>query len=435
MDSTRGHVYAKNGLIDGEFDPDDSEGNERDALPPNNGVDELFERVRTQWNSGDWESLSMMDLYHLVDHPDRANLMLFAAAGSLQCNDYEGARKQIGLALKWGSSEERIRRMVLSGLYNSLGRTYAINGQKANAIKHFNKSISIGFPHGDVEAVQKARINEQLAQLELCFPFDFEDDASKKRTFLRKRDSFLSTGNKYNALSFIHQTLLPQMYLEIGVDQGKSLALAKCEAIGVDPVLKERIRLGNECSVVTSTSDEFFMDFYEKFITNTPDLVLLDGMPLIEYTLRDFNNMERCATPTTLVMVSGIYPNDSDQAQRRRQGMDWVGDVWKLPEILTEYRPDLFTLGVDTADNGLFIVAGLDTENRELEDNMARILEKYIHIDTPPVSVMRKKGAVAYNHPKVISLLEILKQARDQHIEKSALLLERLNTIRDKHGI
>lgn len=70
----------------------------------------LLECARTQWQFGDWESLTKLDRDILQHHPDRAKLALLAAAGRLQTNndsDIE-TRQFIRLAQDWGVSNKLI---------------------------------------------------------------------------------------------------------------------------------------------------------------------------------------------------------------------------------------------------------------------------------------------------------------------------------------
>ena len=45
-------------------------------------------------------------------------------------------------------------------------------------------------------------------------------------------------------LSELHRVLEPRSYLEVGVRHGKSLELASCPAVGVDPVPELTVELG-----------------------------------------------------------------------------------------------------------------------------------------------------------------------------------------------
>jgi len=65
---------------------------------------------------------------------------------------------------------------------------------------------------------------------------------------------------KHDVLAWLHSWLQPALYLEIGVDQGVSLACASGPAIGVDPrpALSLTVQLLPTARIVASSSDGFF---------------------------------------------------------------------------------------------------------------------------------------------------------------------------------
>jgi hypothetical protein len=125
----------------------------------------LLERARTQWQFGDWESLSRIDREALGHHPERAKLALLAAAGCLQINAAAPARQFIRLAQEWGCSRRLVSQILVAGVHNSLGRVAAIAGDQLRALKHFEQAIGIGTPGAESRLLVQARASEQLAQL------------------------------------------------------------------------------------------------------------------------------------------------------------------------------------------------------------------------------------------------------------------------------
>ena len=84
----------------------------------------LLEHARTQWQFGDWDSLARINRDALQHHPVRAELALLAAAGKLQTGENNSeARRFIRLAQSWGASKKLISRILIAGVYNSLGRS------------------------------------------------------------------------------------------------------------------------------------------------------------------------------------------------------------------------------------------------------------------------------------------------------------------------
>lgn len=125
----------------------------------------LLERSLTQWQFGDWQSLSQLNHEILQHHPDRAKLALLSAAGRFQIGQLTEARQFIGFAKDWGVSDNCIRRILIAGAYNSLGRAASICEQSHRALKHFEHAISIGSPGSDVKLLAMARTREQLSQI------------------------------------------------------------------------------------------------------------------------------------------------------------------------------------------------------------------------------------------------------------------------------
>ena len=357
-------------------------------------IDEnLLERSRTQWQFGDWQSLAQLNRDTLQHHPDRAKLALLAAAGRLQVGQDAEANAYISLAHDWGVSKKLISQILIAGVHNSIARAAAICNQQQRALQHFESSIQIGTPGADTKLLTQARIQHQLAQLPIVGQGQPSIRLDHAPFAVPPAPTF--TNDLYAVLAELHETIDPNFYLEIGVGRGRSLALAKCKAIGVDPVPQERLLFGPNIQIITASSDEFFAEQAEQVLTTQPDLVLLDGMPLVDYVLRDFLAIESRALPHTFIAISGIFPRIAETATRHRTSADWLGDIWKLPEILRTYRPDLQLLALDTEPAGLLLVCGLDPKNTVLKEKYKELIPLMQKIEPPPLEIIQRANAAS----------------------------------------
>ena len=125
----------------------------------------LLERARTQWQFGDWQSLANLERDSLQHHPDRAKLVLLAAAGRLQIGQGSEAKQYIRLAQDWGCSKKHISQVLISGVHNSIGMAAAMGAHQQRAALHFEKAISIGSPSSDIQLLTQARTAHQVGQL------------------------------------------------------------------------------------------------------------------------------------------------------------------------------------------------------------------------------------------------------------------------------
>lgn len=201
-----------------------------------------------------------------------------------------------------------------------------------------------------------------------------------------------------DVLRWIQQALRPEFYLEIGVRNGGSLCLASCDAVGVDPAPDIRYPLPSTARIVTDTSDAFFEHGSDALLAGKRiDLAFIDGMHLFEFVLRDFINIERHASPASVVVIDDVFPNHPRQARRERSTQVWTGDVWKIVWCLREYRPDLAFLTLDTAPTGLLVIFGLDPQNKVLSERYEEILAKFVSAEwsVPPKECLLREGSLA----------------------------------------
>jgi len=220
--------------------------------------------------------------------------------------------------------------------------------------------------------------------------------------------------HKHDVLAFLHQILQPSLYLEIGVDEGLSLARALGPAIGIDPrpFLSLKAQLPESARVLPLSSDAFFSDEAKQLLPTPPELIFIDGMHLFEFVLRDFISVERHACPHSLVVIDDIYPCHPVQASRRRRSDAWTGDVWKFHRILERERPDLTLLALNAHTTGLLLIAGLNPEDMTLQASYPKLIREFRPVQNLPEAVLDRIGAIPSSSTVLADLLRCLKKAK-----------------------
>ena len=225
---------------------------------------------------------------------------------------------------------------------------------------------------------------------------------------------------RHEFLAALHHSTRPRNYLEIGVDTGASLTFSRVPSIGIDPMFSIQSELRTEVHLVRKTSDQFFARrdplryvrggrnplrnlrhnrplFGRLAGRGTIDLAFIDGMHLFEFALRDFMNIERHSSSTTVIVFDDMLPRNVVEAARDRQTSAWTGDVYKVVPVLREYRPDLIAVVVDTTPTGVLVVLAPDHTNTVLRDHYDEIVELNVCPDPQnvPTSVLERLEAVS----------------------------------------
>lgn len=178
----------------------------------------------------------------------------------------------------------------------------------------------------------------------------------------------------YGLLRRIHELRQPDLYVEIGVHEGHSLAFVQpgTRIVGVDPAPKVA-EPPPDTTIVAETSDDFFAN-PAALRGEAIDLAFADGLHLWEQTLRDVANLERHSAPASVILIHDCNPIDEVTAARERTTAVWSGDVWKTVVALRRFRPDLSVVTADVEPTGLAIVTQLDPTNRVLFDRFDEIV-------------------------------------------------------------
>jgi hypothetical protein len=213
---------------------------------------------------------------------------------------------------------------------------------------------------------------------------------------------------RHEFLRQLHNVTAARNYLEIGVNDGRSLALSRVPSIGIDPAFKVTAPLRADIQLVRATSDDFFAGRdplgHLKSARNplknlrrgrpllahylggtTLDLSFIDGMHLFEFALRDFINVEKYADWSSVIVFDDMLPRNADEAARDRHTDAWAGDVYKIISVLERYRPDLVVVPVDTRPTGMVTVFGADAANTVLSDSYEEILQEQVVPDPQKV--------------------------------------------------
>ncbi len=169
------------------------------------------------------------------------------------------------------------------------------------------------------------------------------------------------------ALELAHAIFEPRTYVEIGCRKGHSLRLAKCPSVAIDPEFEITAELTAPTRIFRQTSDAFFArPDVQDVLGGHFDLAFIDGMHQVEFALRDFINLERHASPGSVILIDDVLPSDMTWTTREREGQYWTGDVYRLIPLLRRYRPDLRVDVFDIEIKGLAVISGLNPHDMVL---------------------------------------------------------------------
>jgi len=200
-------------------------------------------------------------------------------------------------------------------------------------------------------------------------------------------------------LGELHTRLRPRTYLEIGVRNGDSLARSRPQSrsVGIDPEFLVKAPLRGTVSLERTTSDDYFArPDATDWLGGEIELAFIDGMHLFEFALRDFINVEKHCTWSSVIVFDDMFPRTVDEAARDRHTSAWTGDVFHMQDVLRTYRPDLTVLVADTHPTGLLLVTGLDPSSTVLDAAYDEIVARYVKDDPQdvPDDVLRRVGAL-----------------------------------------
>jgi hypothetical protein len=219
-----------------------------------------------------------------------------------------------------------------------------------------------------------------------------------------------------------HEVLDPPSYLEIGIRNGGSLALARSASIGIDPAYRLLQAPPPNTKLFRQTSDDYFerAEPLAPFAGAPIAFSFIDGMHLAEFALRDFVNVERYAHWTGVVVFDDILPRDVEMAARDRQTRIWTGDVYKVLAVLAEHRPDLICVRVDTEPTGLLLVLGLDPDSRVLGDRLDDITAGLVVPDPQdvPADVLERRGVLDPEAALAAPFWSMLRDARARGLSR-----------------
>jgi predicted O-methyltransferase YrrM len=202
--------------------------------------------------------------------------------------------------------------------------------------------------------------------------------------------------SRYEFLLQLHTALKPRGYIEIGVQTGGSLILSQCDSIGIDPYPTIIEQLSAHHRIRQVTSDLFFSDqLVDNDLPRHVDFAFIDGMHLAEYALRDFMHVEAVGHSGTVIAIDDVLPYNEAIATREQPPGDWTGDVWKLIDVLRDYRPDLTLTLVNTFPTGTLVVTDVNPTDRSLHALYDDLEAGLVHDVPPPHWVVARETAVS----------------------------------------
>jgi hypothetical protein len=266
----------------------------------------------------------------------------------------EGQRKNYREAIRWLQGAIQINENI-PDFYDNLGAALISAGKIADARRQFHRALALQ-PGRDSARTQLAR-------------------------------SLMPGGAYTELIERLLRWRTPKVYLEIGIRQGRTLALAKPPtlAIGVEKKPDIRYRFEAPTRIYEVDPLEFLgSDRIAKLAgRNRFDIAMIRSPRSFEEAYDTFVALEAISGKDSILMLHGTLAPDPVAGARERNSNFWVGDLWKLVPCLLEKRPELGIFTVPVFPVGITIVAGLKKRNTRLARNRDANIAEFIDRELP----------------------------------------------------
>ena len=127
---------------------------------------EFLQKLRLYWQLGDWISLEALSTQDIKNNEARAECALYIAAACFQLGLLEKGKTYQALALQWGAHKQDVGRVLISGVYNTLGTASTlVENHTSTALPYFVAAAQIALPGIAIAPVIKARTQNQLEHI------------------------------------------------------------------------------------------------------------------------------------------------------------------------------------------------------------------------------------------------------------------------------
>jgi tetratricopeptide (TPR) repeat protein len=268
-------------------------------------------------------------------------------------------------------------------ILNNLGAVLRRAGRLQQAVAILQRAISIApdyaKAHFNLGKSYRALCEERKAQACQLQATDLDPDFFSAYAELAVLNM---PGEDYlSILGRIHGLLQSPNYVEIGVDTGRSMALAgtNTQVIGIDPTPRLWRQLPDNAKTYEMTSDDFFQnhDLRAELDGSAVQMAFIDGLHTFEQVLRDWMHLECFAAENAVFLLHDVIPLDEKTSTPQRKTAFWSGDTWKIIPCLLDTRPDLDIFVVPTPPTGLAVIRHLNPAATGLRDNFADLLADY----------------------------------------------------------
>ena len=130
----------------------------------------LWERARTQWQLGDWDSLAVSDPEALQADPRRAELAALAACAHLQKGNKSEARQMLAAASRWHCPSAFLIRTLAAGIENILARYHAHCGREEKSLRLLGASAGAFGGDGRLAAQTRLTLSKSPTTSSLTDP-------------------------------------------------------------------------------------------------------------------------------------------------------------------------------------------------------------------------------------------------------------------------
>lgn len=198
-------------------------------------------------------------------------------------------------------------------------------------------------------------------------------------------------------LMHLHNQLDVTNYLEIGVEYGKTLALAKkgCAVIGVDPEPKVGATIRGNLRLFATKSDKFFENFAEQeILPGSLDFAFIDGLHTYDQTVKDVLNTLPYMKSNGVIALHDTWPITSIVAARNRETRFWTGDVWIAVGILKNMLSEANIFTLPAHPSGLTLITDIPKLN--IPDNLMDILAENMGRDLEATDLRKELNVIDY---------------------------------------